>query len=236
MDVAKAGLDQKREVDTVARNLVAHQAEFHRLLDALAQDRDVNRRSLGPLEQIGNVGSAHVVGGLAVDGNDHVARMDSRLVGRRSDKWEDDDDFIVARADRHSDAVVLAALFLAEQRVRLGIEEVGVRVERVQHARNGAVVDGFVGVDRLGVVVLDNLVHLCELLQAVFDVGIATGRSHGTALREQHAQKATGYEDYDDQQERATRTTSHLQVLSLRHKAPKYRTIPRSIACATVSL
>ena len=74
VDVANAGLDQECEVDAVARNLVAHQTEFHRLLDALAQDRDVNRRSLRPLKQVRNVGGAHVVGGLAVDGDDHVAR------------------------------------------------------------------------------------------------------------------------------------------------------------------
>src|SRR4029077_586697 len=97
------------------------------------------------------------------------------------------------------------------QRVRLGIEEIGVRVERVQHAGNRAVIDGLVRVDRFGVVVLDDLVDLGELLQAVLDIGVVTPRRVRTPLREEHAETAAGYQDYDDEEERATRTTSHLR-------------------------
>jgi len=44
----------------------------------------------------------------------------------------------------------------------------------VQHAGNSAVIDGLVGVDRFGVVILDQRVDVGELLEAVFDVGIAS--------------------------------------------------------------
>ncbi len=134
-------------------------------------------RAFGSLEQVGNVGSAHVVGGFAVDRDDHVARMNAGLVSRRSHERDDDDDLVVARANRHADAVILAALLFSQQGIRLGIEEVGVRIERVQHARNRAVIDGLVRVDRLGVVVLDDLIDLSELLQAVLDIAIAVRRS-----------------------------------------------------------
>ena len=39
--VADAGLDQEMNVDAVARNLVAHNVEVHRLVGAFAQDRDL---------------------------------------------------------------------------------------------------------------------------------------------------------------------------------------------------
>ena len=81
--------------------------------------------------------------------------MNAGLVGGRPGEGINHDDFIVARADGHAHAVVLAALVFAHQRVGLGIEEIGVRIERVQHAGNRAVVDGLVRVHRLGVVVLD---------------------------------------------------------------------------------
>ncbi len=60
--------------------------------------------------------------------------------------------------DGHADAVVLAVLVLAHLGEGLGVVEVGVGVEDVEHARDGAVVDGLVGLvggHRLGVVLLD---------------------------------------------------------------------------------
>ena len=212
VNVAHARLDQESEIDAVARNLVADQAELHRLFHGFPQDRDMNRSALRSLEQVRNIGGAHVVGSFAVDRDNHVAGMNAGLVGRRSDEREDDDDFVVARANGHAHAVVLAALFFAQQRIRLGIEEVGMRVERVQHSRDGPVVDGLVSIDRFGVIVFHHLVNLGELLQAVLDISISAGRHHGASLREQHAQATTGYENEDDEKERTTRTTSHLRV------------------------
>ena len=103
----------------------------------------------------------------------------SGAIGGCSHKGRNDNDFIVARADRHAYAVVFAALIFAQQRVGLGIKEIGVRIEHVQHARNGAVVNGLVGVHRLGIVLLDQAVHVGELPQAVTDVGVAARGCRG---------------------------------------------------------
>ena len=49
------------------------------------------------------------------------------------------------------------------------------RIEHAQHARDGAVVDGFVGADRFGVVLLDEVVHLRKGAQAVADIAVGDG-------------------------------------------------------------
>src|SRR5438034_236526 len=43
----------------------------------------------------------------------------------------------------------------------------------MQHARNRAVVDGLIRVHRLGVILLDNVISLRELAQALTDIGVA---------------------------------------------------------------
>ena len=200
--VADARLDQEVDVDAVPRNFVANQRELHRLFDGFARDADVNRGALGSLQQVGDVARAHVLGRFAVDGNDHVARMNAGLVGRRPGEGIDHDDFVVARADGHAHAVVLAALVFAHQRIRLGIEEIRVRIERVQHARDRPVVDSFVRIHRLGVIVFDERVHIGELLQAVLDVRVAGHRRLlAGALGEHNSQKSAGKEKKNYEEE-----------------------------------
>src|SRR5215470_9423337 len=210
VDVADTWLDLEGEVNAVARNLVAHQAELHGLVDAFTQDRDMNSRALGSFEQVGDIRGAHVVGSPAIDGYDHVAGMDPSLVCGRADKRENDDDLVVARTDRHAHAVVLAALLFTQQRIGFRIEEIRVRIERVQHARNCAVIDGFVRIYGLGVVVLNHLINLGELLKAILYVRVAGGRNVGAFVRKQHAQTTAGDKDDNYNEERTTRTTSHL--------------------------
>ncbi len=164
--------------------------------------RDVDRRALGPLQQVGHIAGAHVVGGLAVDGDDQSPGMNAGAISGRARERSNDDHFVVARPDGHADAVVLAALVFAQQRVGLGIEEIGVRIEHVQHARDRAVVDGLVGIHRLGVVLLDEGVDVGELLEAVADVGVAGERRLlAGALGKQNAQKSAGKEEKSYQEE-----------------------------------
>ena len=176
VQVSNARPDQEMNVHAVARNLVAHQGELHRFLHAFARDADVYSRPLRPFEQIGDVAGAHVLGGFAVYRDDHVPRMNAGFIGRRAGEGKDHDDFIVARSHRHPDAVVFAALVLAHQGIRLGIEEIRMRIERVQHPGNRTVVDGLVGIHRFGIIVLDEGIDIGELLQAVLDVGVARRR------------------------------------------------------------
>ena len=199
--VADSRPDQEMYVHAVTRNLVAHQGEFHRLLHAFARDADVHRRPFRPLEHVGDFGRAHVFRRLSINRDDHVAGMNAGLIRWRAGEGENHNDLVVARPHRHAHAVVLAALVFAHQRVRFGIEEIRMRIERVQHARDGSVVDRLVGVDRLGVVFLDDGVDIRELLQAVFDIGVAArattavpcaGRKESPESRRQEERKLRG--------------------------------------------
>src|ERR1700677_2362193 len=111
--VADAGLDNEVQVNAVARNLVADDSEFQRMIGAFAQHRDADSGAFRPLEQIGHVGGAHVVGGLAVDGGDDVAGTNAGTIGWSSDKGRDDNNLIVARPDGHAYAVIFAALLFS---------------------------------------------------------------------------------------------------------------------------
>ena len=148
------------QIDGVARNFVAYDVKFERLFRTFAQHSDADRGAAWPFQHVGDFTGAEVIGRLAIDGNDDVARMNAGAERRRSEERRDHNDFIVARPDGHTHAVILAVLFLAHQRVLFWIKEAGVRVEDMQHARNCAVVNGFVGVHRLGVVLLDDAVDL----------------------------------------------------------------------------
>ena len=108
--VADAWLDQEVHIYAVARNLVANQRELHRLLHAFPRDADVNGCAFGALQHVGNIAGTHVLSRFAIDGDDDVTRMNAGLVRRRPGEGVNDDDFVVARADCHANAVVFTAL------------------------------------------------------------------------------------------------------------------------------
>src|SRR5215469_18410973 len=165
MHVADTRLDLKVKIDTVAGNLVTYDGELERLVGPLTQDGDMNRGAFGPFQQVGYIGRGQIVGGLAIDGRNDVPGANARAIGGSSGEGSNDDNLIVARSDGHAHAVVLAALVLAQQRVGLGVEEIGVRIKHVQHARDRPVVDGFVGVHRFGIILLNDVVNLGKLLE-----------------------------------------------------------------------
>ena len=235
--VADAGLDHEVEVDAVARNLVADDGELEGMIGAFAQHGDADGGALRSLEQIGYVGGAHIVGGLAVDGGDDVAGADAGAIGRGADEGSDHDDLVIARADRHAYAVILAALLFAQRGVRLGIEKVRVGVELVQHARDGAVINRLVGIHRVGIVLLDLFIDFSELLEAVADVGVAAGRGcRADSLSKQHSQQTKQTEHENNQEERTTRTTGHVSKSSGRDVKTPVTPSERSITCESASL
>src|SRR5580700_5090239 len=150
------------EVNAVTRNLIANHGKFQWLLSTLAHNGDVDSGSLGAFEQIGYVAGAHVVSRLSIDGDDNVPGANAGAIRRRAHKGRDDDHLVVTGPDCHAHAVILATLIFAQQRVGFGVEKVRVRIEHVEHAGNGAVVDGFVRVYRLGIVLLNEAVDVGE--------------------------------------------------------------------------
>src|SRR5207302_610614 len=117
-----------------------------------------------------NVGGVHVVGGLAIDGDDDVTRPNTCAVGRSADEGGDNDDFVITWTYLHAYAVVFAALLFAQGRVGLGIKEIRVRIEDMQHARDSAVIDGLIRIYRLGIVLLDQVIDGGKIAQTVANV------------------------------------------------------------------
>src|SRR5260370_10627398 len=177
MHVADAGPDHELQIHAVPRYLIAHHVELQRLVAAFAQDGDMNVSAPRSLEHIGYRSHAQVVRGLAVDSDDRVTGAQADLVRRRTHEGGDHDDLVVARRDLDAHAVILSALFFAQQRVRLRIEEVRMRIQYVQHSRDGAVIDRLIGIDRLGVILLYQTVNFRKLLQAGADIAIGDSRA-----------------------------------------------------------
>ena len=167
--VGDARLQPQPVLHALARNLVAYDVERQRLFHAVPHDDDLHRRSARAFQQVGDFGGGQIVGFLVVDFDNHVARPQAGAIGGRSGEGRQHDGLAVARLHLHADAVVVALLLFAQQLEIARIEEIGVRVERAQHARDSAFVDGFVGNQRIGEILFDELVKLGESLQAGAD-------------------------------------------------------------------
>src|SRR5579875_3779640 len=165
-------------IDAVARNLVTDHSESEWLVDAFTQHGDFDGGAFGTFQQIGHIAGAHVVSGFAVNGDDDIARADAGAIGRSAGKGRNHNDFIISRPDLHAHAVIFTALLLAQGGIGLRVEKVGVRVKYAQHAGDGAVIDGLVGIDLLGVVLLDDAIDVAERAQAVANV-VVVGRGRG---------------------------------------------------------
>ncbi len=132
--------------------------------------------ALGPFEQISHFAGGHIVGGLAIDGHDDVARTDSGPVRGCPGERRNHNDLVVTRAYLHTYAVVTAALLFLQSRVLLWVEKVRVGIEHAQHAGNGTVVDRLVGVHFFRIVLLDDAVHLRESMHRIAHVGFTVSR------------------------------------------------------------
>ena len=91
---------------------------------------------------------------------------------------------ILARRYGHANAIVAALLLFLETGVLLGIEEIRVRVEDAEHIGNRAIVDGFVGVDRSGVIMFDYRKNLGEAAVGVLEIaGAGASGTNRTAVK-----------------------------------------------------
>ena len=88
-------------------------------------------------------------------------------------------------------------MLFIELRERLWVEERRMRVQRAQHARDRPVINCLVGLDRLGVILFHDVVHLGELAQVLLHVGVLVLRRLYT-LSENHAQQSGRNENYDE--------------------------------------
>src|SRR5262245_19473932 len=200
--VADARADHEMQVHAEARNLVAGHVEIQRLLQAFAENGDLDRGALGALQKFGDFAGAQVVSRFAVNREDDVAGTNPGAVRGRAHEGRNHDDLVITRPDLHAHDVVLAALLFAQQGVRLGIKEIGVRIQHAQHAGDGSVVNSLLGVDGLGVILLNHLVHLGKGAEAVVEVGDSCcGGASADLLPEQGSGKTAKNNDYGNKKE-----------------------------------
>ena len=177
----------------------------------------------GALEHGGNGGGVEVLAGLAVDRDDGIAGLDAGLEAGRAFKGGEDDDLgggglvpvsglVGLRLDGHADAIVATVLVFAHLGEGLGVVEVGVRVEDVEHARDGAVVDDLVGAIRvqgIGVVLLDDGVNVGELMERVAEGRLVRRGLCSDLLADDGADNTACREEDGDGEECAAGTWSH---------------------------
>src|SRR5580698_6809697 len=79
VNVANAGADLIFKVHGGVGDFIADQREDQRFSLSFASHAHGNRRALGAFQGFGHQVRCHSFSGLAVDGRDHIARMNTRL-------------------------------------------------------------------------------------------------------------------------------------------------------------
>src|SRR5205807_2964435 len=86
MHVPDAGLDLKLQVYAKAGNFSPNHVELQRFFRPLTQNGDMDVGAFGAFEQVSHFAGIHIVSGLAVHGNDYIARTDTGLISRSTRK------------------------------------------------------------------------------------------------------------------------------------------------------
>ncbi len=175
LHVAGFLVDHERAADGGDIHLVAHDIHVDQVVRAATAQGDVDLRALGSLESLDGLVARPALGILGLDLRDHVAPAQPLLERRRPLEDRHDGDVAVDDLDRDAEPVIAAMLALAHLRVGLRIEEARVRVQRLQHAVDGAV-DEPIGRQLLDVVALDgreregkHAIMLCNLVLRLDD-------------------------------------------------------------------
>ena len=127
-----------------------------------------------------------VVGGFAVDAENRVTGPNSGAVGRSIGERVVHDRLAPKQPDLHADAGIAALLLLAEALEVAGVEKLRMRIESLEHARDGAIENSVRAIDRGGVALGDdvqrrlelpdlqlNLVGRCDASQAAEEARVA---------------------------------------------------------------
>src|SRR6267142_2009027 len=156
-NVTDARFQQKGDVHGMARNFVARYGEDERLGVAFAGNRNFYDRALGTLQHVGDIAGGEAVGGLVINLDNNVAGANAGVIGRSADVGSHDHGVVLSRGNDHAYAVVFTALIFAQEGKLASIKEIRVGVQHAKHTGYGALVDGLVDVDRLGVIGLHDV-------------------------------------------------------------------------------
>ena len=182
--VADSGMNQRIEIYAGAGNFIAGYADFDGLLPAFAAEGNFDLRALGAFQELGDLPGVEAFAGFVVDFQNGVAWADSGFIRRGAEHRSDYVGEILARRYGHANAIIAALLLFLEAGVLLGIEEIRVRVEDAEHIGDRAIVDGFVGVDRRGVIMLDDGENFGEAAVGVLEIaGAGASGANRTAIK-----------------------------------------------------
>src|SRR6185437_398524 len=121
---------------------------------AFALHGHTHLRAAGTAQHVGNLGRIEADGVLAVHRYDVVAAAEVRFISGRADKRPHGSHFVAVRVNLHADAAIRRALLALHLAILCRVHEVGVRIERAQHARNCALVERLFRVHRIGEILL----------------------------------------------------------------------------------
>ena len=144
--VPGGGVDHERPQDRGDRDLVPFDLQIDQLVVAPPPNGHDDGAAPGPPELPHGVVTRDAAGVLALDARDDVPAPNAPAIRGRSLEEVHHRDVAVDDVDGDAQPVVAPLLPLAEPRVRAGIHEVRVRIERLQHAA-GRPVDELLGVD-----------------------------------------------------------------------------------------
>ena len=112
------------------------------LAGAFPPHGDTHLAALWPSEQIGYRARVHAGGVMPVHGGNGVAAAQIGFPRGRTGEGFHHHNLSAFRANQHSHAEILRMLFPLHVAELGGVEEARMRVQGVQHARNGALIDG----------------------------------------------------------------------------------------------
>ncbi len=107
---------------------------------------------------------------VTIDGDDIVARRKSGFRRRRPGQGLQNDDASRQQRNDAAEAFLRGGSMLLDLLELAGVEEDGMRIERAQQARDGALVKGLFGGDRVGRVVLDQRVGVDHAFYACVEI------------------------------------------------------------------
>jgi hypothetical protein len=151
--VTGGGVDHEHGVHRGHVDLVPRHLDVEQLVVAGAAQRDADGRAAGPAQLGHRLIARPPLGVVVLDLRDHVAAAHAALMGRRAFEHVDDGDVGADDLDGDPEPVVAPFLALAHLRVRLGVHEVGMGIERGEHPRDGPI-DEPVGLDLADVLLL----------------------------------------------------------------------------------
>ena len=159
LDVADARSEEEGERNTVVGDLVANDGHIEQFGDSGAVYGDVDHRSLGAPQPFHHILNVQSVGRIPFNPGDDVPGAYAQPVGGRPGNGRNDGGLGVPDGDDDAQPIEIPPLVFPELGELLGVEEVRMRVQRLQHAPQRGV-DALFNVDFVGVVLLGQVQHL----------------------------------------------------------------------------